>query len=175
MKHAISISDNGILLRPLDEADSEKYRILRNKNEYRKHFFSQEMIAEEQQMRWYREYLEKKNDYMFSVYRQNGQPEFIGCCAVYDVDIHKRRAEYGRLVIDKSKAANKGYGRTATELAKEIAWKELGLKELYLEVYSDNIAAIKVYEGAGFVKKDVKQLNQRCVQFMTVTIGDREN
>ena len=57
-------------------------------------------------------------------------------------------------MIGEASAAGRGFALAATRLAVEIAFKILGLQEVYLEVYGDNSRAIAVYQKAGFELKE---------------------
>ena len=48
------------------------------------------------------------------------------------------------------KARGKGVGFTATGILLKMAFKEYGLHRVYLSVFADNAAAIKMYERCGF-------------------------
>ena len=68
-------------------------------------------------------------------------------------------AEYG-IFIGEDDAAGHGYGTEAANAAVAYGFNEMHMKKLYLRVFTDNIAAVKSYEKAGFrkyaVNKDVQ-------------------
>ena len=51
--------------------DSESYRILRNKPEIRKWFYSNSVISADEQRLWFENYLHKDNEIMFSIIYRN--------------------------------------------------------------------------------------------------------
>lgn len=138
-------------IRPLSYEDSQLYRVLRNKNNHRKWFIYQDIISEEEQAVWYEHYLSDVSDAMFAIYYQD---KFVGGNAVYHIDNSLKRGEYGRLLLDEGLVGGKGIGKVSTLLACSIAKDLLGLKELYLEVFPDNIPALKTYEYAGFMRRN---------------------
>lgn len=152
MEHTFENEYMGIRLRPLDLICSEKYRILRNTPNIGNWFAFKDKITYGQQVKWYKAYLANPNDVMFSVFDSYGN--FIGGNSVYNIDFVDGTAEYGRLVIDPRFSGN-GYGCKATVAAAMVAKKDLGLHKLVLEVYQDNIPAVKTYSSVGFEKTSV--------------------
>ena len=57
-----------IVLKSLEQKNIEDLRILRNKKENRKCFIYQNEITREEQEKWYKNYLKKENDIMFSAF-----------------------------------------------------------------------------------------------------------
>ncbi len=163
MKHKYFYSYDGISLIPMEWKESKEYRLLRNKPENRAGFiYTGEISLKEQEM-WYREYLNRKGDYMFAVYDEACM--FLGGCGIYNVAETAKTAEFGRILIDK-KMSGGGYGYRTVMAAVNIAGKYLGINELVLHVKKTNIPAIKIYKKAGFVidmhdRKDVLKMIRR--------------
>lgn len=149
MKHTLTCHDGGIILRPLSPEDSERYRILRNQEHNRHWFFFSDIISREAQEVWYQSYLGKKDEYMFSIY--NTDDIFLGGAALYH--LIDKTAEFGRLIVDRPAAGQGGVGARSLLLLCDLAKNQLGLTRLHLEVYEDNLPAVKTYEKAGFVLK----------------------
>lgn len=149
MKHSFAEANEYIELRPFSSNDSELYRQLRNQEHNRRCFLSSGVITETAQQQWYEAYLKKANDYMFSIYTKKGL--FLGGAALYDV--HGQSAEFGRILIDKSVSPKGGVGYQVLLLLCKIAHEQLHLQSLHLEVFEDNLPAVKTYEKAGFQKK----------------------
>ncbi len=80
--------------------------------------------------------------------RLNG--EHIGNFYLGQIDWISRRAFLG-IFIGNSEHRGKGYGREAMRLALRHAFEDLNLQRVFLEVLSENTAAIKLYEKCGFV------------------------
>lgn len=148
MEHSLTLVTDTLIFRPLSTKDSEQFRLLRNQEENRKWFKHTDLISPEQQQLWFENYLKREDDYMFSLYLPNNC--FIGCLGLYDVDMEKKAAEFGRLIIDQKAAGEKHMGRQAVYGACLIAKEQLSLSSLYLEVYDNNVPAIKTYKNAGF-------------------------
>lgn len=143
-----------IVLKLLEQKNIEDLRILRNKKENRKCFIYQNEITREEQEKWYKNYLKKENDIMFSAFISGVLEKPIGYAALYDIDKNSKKCEFGRIIVDKSRISKKGIGYQITKCLCEIGFEKLGLEMIYLEVFSDNIPAIKTYLKAGFVEKN---------------------
>lgn len=143
MKHDMSLKYKDIDVKPLSFDECELLRELRNEN--KEYFFSSGEISREQQANWYRNYLEKENDYVFSVYCDD---IWIGSASLYN--IKNDEGEFGRIVIDGKRVNKNGLGTQAVEAVCRIGFDWLCLKRISLEVLSDNKRAVRVYEKAGF-------------------------
>ncbi len=115
MNHKYLLQSEELLLTPMTAQDSEKYRMLRNRDDNKNFFFSSRSISLEQQIIWYRNYLEDDKQYMFSVYEANSML-FIGGIGLYNIDYQKGNAELGRILIDRNVASGKHYGAKAIRL-----------------------------------------------------------
>lgn len=149
MNHQYKIESTKITLLPMSQNDSELYRQLRNQEENRKCFLFSGIIEKDAQEIWYNNYLNREDDYMFSVYNKIGQ--FLGGAALYDITEHS--AEFGRVLLDRTLSAHQGIGYEVLMLLCQFAKATLGLSMLHLEVFEDNLAARKTYEKAGFCCK----------------------
>ena len=148
MEHTYEYAYGRVVLKPLERKDIEELRVLRNRE--RQYFLSQGIIMPEGQITWYDSYLKKENDIMFKVARADRLEKFIGAIAVYDIDKSAGCAEFGRLVIDKEKAPEKGIGLEATVAACNFAFEKLGVSRITAVAVKDNERALKVYAKAGF-------------------------
>ena len=143
MQHDMSIKYGDIEVRPLSAEDCEPLRTLRNRN--RQYFFSSAEISREQQENWFRNYLAKENDYVFSVFYNN---VWVGSASLYNIS--GAGGEFGRIVVDGDRVSRKGLGSEAVRAVCKIGFEKLGLESIFLEVLSDNKRAIHAYEKAGF-------------------------
>ncbi|MBE5913519.1 MAG: GNAT family N-acetyltransferase [Pseudobutyrivibrio ruminis] len=147
MNHNFILESKRIILSSLEREDSEKYRLLRNRSDNCKYFFSNKEISAEDQDKWYQKYLNDESQIMFAICEKaNG--DFVGGICIYDIDGSK--AEVGRIIIDRQKAGGKGYGAEAIKLINAFAKAELGLKMTYANIYATNIASIRSFENAGY-------------------------
>ena len=150
MKHEFTIFKNGYILKPLELEDIESLRVLRNKDKNRICFLYNEVISEEQQKEWYKRYLEKPEDYMFSIFKEDEACDFLGSAAIYNFNHEYNSAEFGRIVLDKTKLKESGLGTLVTSEVCNFAFNEFNLSQVILEVFEDNVAALKIYKKVGF-------------------------
>lgn len=155
MKKQVKFESHEIILKLMTENENQKYCAIRNRVENRKWFTDGNVLSEQEQENWFKQYLVKESDYMFSIYNMQG--DFLGGNAIYHIDFVQGIAEYGRLLKDTAVMYTKGTGYLATMAAIAIAKEQLQLQQLYLEVYQDNLVAVKIYERAGFEIKDRTQ------------------
>lgn len=167
MIHKIEYEFNQIKLNSLKEENIEDLRLLRNKDENRKCFIFCNKISKQDQQKWFESYKNKPDDYMFYVSTTKKPYEFIGSVALYNIDTNKKSAEFGRIIIDKDKINEKGIGYDTTIATCQVAFNILNLELVYLEVFEDNIRAIKTYEKSGFKKiKSYKIKDGKTIIYM---------
>lgn len=143
----IDIIDMGlIVLKPLVVEDIELLRQLRNLNDIRKNFVYDKYIDEESQKKWFVNYLEVNNDLMWSVFFQE---EWCGAVAVYDIDLEKKEAEFGRIMLCPS-IQGTGLGKKIIKGVLDYCKNMLNLRRIVLSVKVNNIPAIKSYLDTGF-------------------------
>lgn len=85
--------------------------------------------------------------YIFIMEDKSGQ--VVGELWLYPIDFTKKIAELV-IIIGRKDVRGKGYGRDAINTIKEYAFKNIGLKSIYLKVFSFNTRAIKCYKACGF-------------------------
>lgn len=151
MEHNYCYKVEEICLRPFSLVDSENYRQLRNREDNRRWFKTDAVIAQEAQEKWYHNYLLKTSEYMFAV-EENETGKFLGAVGLYDVDLETKSAEIGRIIIDRYIVGGKGYAAKALEAACRIAIEQLGLRRIYAEIYSDNVASLRSFRKIGFAE-----------------------
>ncbi len=81
---------------------------------------------------------------------------YIGQLDMFRVDWKLRQGEIG-MVIGSGADRGKGYGTEALRLLSRFAFQTLGLERIELEVHTENAAAIRCYQKAGFVLEGVKR------------------
>jgi len=156
MKHRYALETEHLLMVPLSITGSESFRLLRNREDNRNWFIYKKIISQEEQEQWYQKYLLNKNDYMFEIYAKDNVELFLGAASVYDVNEQKKKAEIGRIIIDKHIAESKGYGAEVVNGLINISFNLLNLDMIYANIYEDNLASIKTFQRAGLKVKDRK-------------------
>lgn len=75
--------------------------------------------------------------------------EYLGTISLKNINQQNKNAEYA--ISLRKKAHGKGIAFNATCLLLKLAFQELGLHKVYLNVLADNQTAIRLYERCGFV------------------------
>lgn len=153
--------------RPISNFDIETLRLWRNKEENRTKFIYDGIISPEQQINWYESYKIKNNDLMFIVSESNSGALFA-TVSLYNIDFTNLSAEFGRIMIGDDDYKGKGLGAKITSAIVNYAFEELNLKNVYLEVFSDNLSAIKTYEKAGFKFESESRIDNRLITKMVI-------
>jgi RimJ/RimL family protein N-acetyltransferase len=132
---------------PLDESHTAHVVAWRNDPGIARWFVTQARFSVEGHREWLEARRNSASDFNWFIESSGGEP--LGTVAIYAVDPAARSAEFGRLLIGDPKQRRLGFARDATDLAIALAGKA-GLLSLTLEVKSDNVAAIRLYEQTGF-------------------------
>jgi RimJ/RimL family protein N-acetyltransferase len=150
-KRAIQpIENEKVRLRLLHEGDLPLTLRWRNQDHIRRWFIHSDIITPEQHAGWFRQYQERDDDFVFIIEDRGADNQPVGQASIYHIDWAAGRAEYGRLLIGEAQASGKGLAVAATQAAIQIAFEGLGLQELYMEVYADNVRSIAACQHAGF-------------------------
>lgn len=123
----------------------------RNREDIRVQFIHSDIITWEQHLAWWEEYQAKDNDFVFIIEETQRLHRPVGQVSLYNIDLEKSEAEYGRMMIGDNKARGMGLARRATELLISWAFTSVGLKRIYLEVFRNNTVAANLYRHCGFV------------------------
>lgn len=79
----------------------------------------------------------------------NEEDEYLGTISLKNIDYSSLNAEYA--ISLRSMAQGKGIASWATQEILKVAFEDLMLKRVYLNVLSDNEKAIRCYEKNGFI------------------------
>lgn len=139
-----------IRLRLLEEADLPMTLAWRNQEHIRKWFFYSDVLAPEQHRAWYEKYRLRDDDFVFIIEETQTLQKPVGQVALYNIDWAARRGEFGRLLIGEPEAVGQGLAFNATHLLVNTALTTWGLREVFLEVYAHNTAALTIYRRCGF-------------------------
>jgi diamine N-acetyltransferase len=149
-RRVLPLVSGRIRLRLLQESDLLQTLAWRNQEGVRRWFFYSERITPGQHSNWYAEYVERDDDFVFIIEEIERLNKPVGQVALYHVDWAAGRAEFGRLMIGEQAARGQGLARVATTLLVDTALSSWGLREVYLEVYTDNQPALAIYDACGF-------------------------
>lgn len=109
-------------------------------------FVPSEHITSQIEKKWLRDVLSRKHDKRFAIC-VNETDEYIGNVQLRNID--KGIAEF-EIFIGENKYWGKGVGHEATKQILQIAFVELKLATVFLNVHPDNITAIRCYSRSGF-------------------------
>jgi diamine N-acetyltransferase len=99
---------------------------------------------------WYERIANRDDVYWYTIYEvATWQP--IGMTWLVDIDHRNGTASFG-ISISEPSARGKGYGTEATRLILDLAFDQLGLHNVSLDVFANNPAGIRAYEKAGFTE-----------------------
>lgn len=141
------LRDESVHLTPIGADDLETMRAWRNRDDIRVWFNDGRVIEAEQQQAWFRAYLENPADLMFLI-RRAADAMAVGTIALYQIDLDKKRAAVGRLIIAEGRGG--GLGFAALLRACLAAFEGLGIETLESEVKSANAAALRINRAVGF-------------------------
>lgn len=149
-RHIDPIACGRIRLRLLEEADLAMTLRWRNQDHVRRWFFHSAVLTAEEHRAWWERYRTRDDDVVFVIEETEALRRPVGQVALYNIDWSTGRAEFGRLMIGEIEARGFGLARLATACLVDEALGRWGLGEVYLEVFGDNTAAIRVYAECGF-------------------------
>ena len=112
------------------------------------HLFDDKPPTRTVHVQWFEKMIARSDRHEFIIVERDTQRS-IGTIGLSDIDHANQRAEYG-ILIGEANARGKGYAHEASELILDYALNELKLHRVYLYVFADNSAAIKLYEQLGF-------------------------
>lgn len=174
MLHQYFRNEFPLYLRPLCEDDIELMRLWRNLDHVRKNFISNSIISSSQQKTWFDKHKVIENDFVFIIEETSIIQKEIGTVSIYNFTENGKIAEFGRFFIGEADAQRKGYGIQAIKIVCNIAFKQMGIEKLLLEVFADNLPARHIYKKFGFSEYDNRMENERRLICMEFQISDWE-
>ena len=150
-RHINPIANGRIRLRLLEEADLPLTLAWRNQDHIRRWFFSTDVIQPDQHRRWFEQYRDRDDDFVFVVEETEALHRPVGQVSLYRIDWAAGRAEFGRLLIGDREALALGLARLATAALCDEALTRWGLREIIVECRADNVRAQSTCAAAGFV------------------------
>lgn len=139
-----------VTIRPLIEKDAYMSVKWRNDSEvfkYTGHTYNNE-ITIDSELEWIKRVMQNCNEYRCAILVNN---IYVG--NIYLTDITNESAFYHIFIGDK-RYWGKGVAYHASKLILDYAFKKLLLSKVYLNVKTENLKAIKLYNRLGFKKVD---------------------
>lgn len=142
-----------IKLRALTSSDMELTLRWHNSDDIRDNYLGHPFpVNIEMESKWYEKIL--GSNFPVTVFgieaSENGT--LVGLVMIRDINMINRSAEFAIYIGDEHNRG-KGYASAATGEAVKFSFDSLGLHRVWLRVMTDNEAAIKLYEAAGFKRE----------------------
>lgn len=139
-----------IILRLMNEEDTDYIVKWRNSDFVRRNFIYQKPFSKEGHQHWIKTMVDTGKVVQFIICTKEGCP--IGSVYLRDINKIDHKAEYGIFIGEKD-ALGKGYGTQAAKLLVAYAFEQMGLHKVMLRLLADNKRAYRSYEKAGFVQE----------------------
>lgn len=97
---------------------------------------------------WFDSIIKRQDVFIFGIRRVKDR-QLIGSCRLNSINFVYRNAEL-QIRIAAESERGRGFGSDAVQLLLRFAFDDLNLNKVFLNVFSTNIGAIKVYEKSGF-------------------------
>lgn len=142
-------NENKVILAPVRKQDSMDFFTWINNKELVRYNAIYKPVHEIAHDEWFKEIGNTKNRVIFSI-RLNDNDNLIGSCQLFDIHPVFRTAEL-QIRIGDTDSQSKGYGTMALKQLLDFGFQNLNLRRIFLQVFGDNIRAIKSYNKTGFV------------------------
>lgn len=109
-------------------------------------------VTRHEHQRWYESLVSRQDSVVFSVI-ENESGTYLGNVWLWGVQAVHRSAELRILMGPQAKG--KGYGTEACRGLLNFAFNDLNLNKVFLYVLTNNSAAVRAFEKAGFVREGV--------------------
>ncbi len=149
-----------VILRPLERSDLKKM-VEWDGDEEIERYVGKKLASFSSAAEWYERLQKDRRRKALAIESKDG--EFIGDIQLEQISWKSRSAEL-RICIGNKSFWNAGYGTDAVWTLLGLAFKKMGLKEIYLRVYTNNHRAIRCYEKCGFRRQGVLRLGSRRKQ-----------
>jgi N-acetylneuraminate synthase len=136
-----------VRVRPLERKDAAMVVAWRSRPEVAAALFSAEPPTLEVHLAWF-EAVGKRTDRLEFVIELDGKP--VGTMGLSALDFGRGEAEYG-ILLGEPAARGQGAAFAASRALIRYAFSDLELRLIVLELFSDNVAARRLYDRLGFV------------------------
>jgi len=111
-------------------------------------------------IRVYVESLQKSGEDKFLAVFFKQNEKHIGNVRIGPIDSVTKKCRYGMLIGDTD-YHGKGIGTEVVKVASEICFNTLGMQKIYLEVFENNYAAVRIYEKNKFITEGLLQKHKK--------------
>lgn len=162
MKHQYCLKFQNVELKPLQYEDIELLRTWRNDTKNSIYLRKIPYITQEQEEKWFLSYIQNQDELIFGIYETKNLNRLVGSISLYN--FQNGECELGKILIGDSLAHGHHVGLFAVRGTLNIAFRQLSMKRVYLHVYRDNIAALKIYKQVGFCVFDA-HIREKKVEY----------
>lgn len=135
------------MLRKLEEKDAQFMLEWMHDEDINQFFrFDAASMTYEEAVEYIKNANQKKDEVHYAIV--NEDDEYLGTISLKHIDNENKKAEYA--ISTRKKAHGTGVAKHATDEIFKIAFEELGLNKVYLNVLSVNKRAVRFYEKIGF-------------------------
>lgn len=147
----LRVEGEKVYLRLMTVEDTDRIVAWRNNPRVRKNFIYQRPFTKEGHREWIEKRVKTGEVIQFVICeRETDRP--VGSVYFRDINREHRRAEYG-IFIGEDDAVGRGIGSEVCKLACRYGFEVEKWHKIMLRVFSDNQAAIRSYEKAGFMRE----------------------
>lgn len=132
-------------LEPLAERHTECILRWRSDPVVARELFSVRAPTREEHLAWLKTLGERRREFVILA---GPERRPVGTIGLSQIDPHHGHAEYGVLLGEEGRG--RGYAGAASQLLLARAFGDLRLHRVYLRVFADNAAALRLYERLGF-------------------------
>lgn len=173
MIHFYEAYNENVFLRPLDRKDIESLRKWRN-NPINKKFLKEiPYITPKMQKEWFQCYLSNDDEISFAIIETKCLMRLVGSCSLYNFS--EKSCFFGKILVGDETSHGQKIGLNATIAAVRIAFDSLGMNEVKLLVYSDNVKAINIYKKANFVIIDKNETSNGKIEYTMIRHKENKN
>lgn len=147
------IEGDRVLLRIMDAGDTDDVVRMRSAPDVLSQLFSDEPPTREGHLRWLEQVQARGDRHDFMII-DRASCRSVGIIGLSHIDRKHRHAEYG-VLIGEVEARGKGLASEASRLLLDYAFRTLGLNRVYLHLFADNEAALRLYRKVGFEQEGV--------------------
>lgn len=147
----IRLQGERVYLRLMEVGDTDNIVRWRNNPRVRKNFIYQKEFTREGHLKWIRDKVDTGDVIQFIIC-ENGSDRPVGSVYFRDISREHHKAEYG-IFIGEDDAVGKGIGSEVCKMACDYGFKVEKWHKIVLRALSDNKAAIRSYEKAGFERE----------------------
>ncbi len=145
------IEGERVQLRRLGPQDAADVVRLRSDPDVQAQLFSERPPTVAEHLRWLADADTRGDRHEFMIVERTSERS-VGTIGLSRIDPTHRRAEYG-VLIGEPGIRGKGLASEASRLLLDYAFRTLGHVRVYLHVFADNEAAVRLYERVGFLRE----------------------